>query len=98
MVDGFIQGPADSSGKRVASAAVVLPAGTRVHNADGTGTVLSVDTLVFLQKVTLVRDDGTPFNSLVDEDSQQAILTELRRIRAGISKICGDPLLDNDDL
>lgn len=49
---GFVQGPPDiSTGKRISSASVTLPAGTVVTNYDGTTTTLLVDTVVYLQRV-----------------------------------------------
>jgi len=50
---GVVQGPADSSGKRISNVVVVLPAGTVLTNADGSTTTLNADTPVFVQRVTL---------------------------------------------
>jgi hypothetical protein len=94
---GYIQLAADGSGKRVANFAVALPAGTLVTDGDGNQTVLSAATTVFVQRVALTDSSGNAIDDLVGNDRQDEILDELRKIRIGIGKICGDPLLNEDD-
>lgn len=95
--DGFVQGPPDiGGGKRIANIVVTLPAGSAVTNADGSTTALTTDTQVYIQRVTLADSKGFPMDSLTDQDRQEEILQELKKIRRGIVKICGESFLEED--
>jgi hypothetical protein len=96
-IAGFVQGPVDSTGKRIANSTYILRIGSRVINADGTFTVLTADTPVYLQKIVLSDMYGQPIEPITNEDTQLEILNELRRIRRGIGKICGDTFLNDGD-
>jgi hypothetical protein len=97
QVAGIVQQPKDGEGKSVANFVVTLPAGSYVRNADGTSTKLTADTPVYVQQVALVDTHGDPVRDLYGAEVQREILEELRRIRLGISLLCGDPLLDAPD-
>jgi hypothetical protein len=60
--EGFVRVAADSTGKRVSSLAVTLPAGTRTTDKDGLVTILTADTTVFVQHVLLVDESGEPID------------------------------------
>lgn len=95
---GIVKGPPDiGSGKPIANAVFILPAGTQVVNADGSTTTLTVPTPVYMQKVVLADGKGSTVDKIFDDTTETQMLAELRRIRIGIGKICGD-LLEEDDL
>jgi len=91
---GVIQGPSDiSTGKRIANLTVMLPVGTTLTAVDGTITTLSTPVPAFIQKIAMSDSDGAVIERFAnDEDTQTEILLELKRIRRGISKICGEEL------
>lgn len=57
--EGFVQVPADSSGRRVEALAVTVPAGTVVTDYAGTKSTLTSDTVLFRQ-VTAIGDPSSP--------------------------------------
>jgi hypothetical protein len=91
--EAFVQGPGDSSGKRIANLTVTLPAGTPVTNADGSQSVLTAPAEVFIQKVTLVDAQGNTIRDF-GAGTLVEILLELKRIRWGMSLLADQSLLD----
>lgn len=57
---GYVQVAPDSTGKKIANTPITLPAGTVVLNDDGTKTTLAAATVVYIQNVHLVDEDGKP--------------------------------------
>jgi hypothetical protein len=97
VTNGYAQVAPDSTGKRIANFAIVLPVGTLVSDADGTQTALSAATTVFVQRVALTDSSGNAIDDFIGNDRQGEIIAVLRRILAGVSKICGDEFLNNED-
>jgi hypothetical protein len=95
--EGYVQVAVDSTGKRIGNFAVVLPVGTLVSDADGTQTALSAATTVFVQRVALTDSSGNAIDQFIGNDRQDEILHVLRRILAGLNKINGDELQNEDD-
>jgi hypothetical protein len=95
--NGYAQVAPDSTGKRIANFAIVLPVGTLVSDADGTQTALSAATTVFVQRVALTDSSGNAIDQFIGNDRQDEVLRVLRKILAVVGKIGGDELQNEDD-
>jgi hypothetical protein len=79
----FVELPVDSTGKSVRTLQVT----TLINN---------VPTVVNMEVMSVADADGNIILDIMTKTLQQQILDELRRIRVGIGKLCGDPLLADD--